>query len=60
MRDRKPLLTSVSPGKGYWRKQLEHMTLHLKAEAQNNPEFRSLIGDARMGKVPRSSLVQIV
>jgi len=30
---------------------MEHVATHLKAEAQNNPEFRALIGDARMGKV---------
>ena len=36
---------------GYWRKQMEHITNHLKAEAQNNVEFRALIGEARMGKV---------
>jgi len=30
---------------------MEHITTHLKAEAQNNTEFRALIGDARMGKV---------
>lgn len=54
MRNRKPLLTSISPGRGYWRKQLEHITLHLKAEAQNNAEFRALIGEHRMGKVRAS------
>lgn len=30
---------------------MEHITTHLKAEAQNNPEFRALIGEPRMGKV---------
>ena len=30
---------------------MEHITNHLKAEAQNNVEFRALIGEARMGKV---------
>lgn len=51
MRDRKPLLTAVSPGRGYWRKQVEHICMHLKAEAANNPEFRSMIGEQRMGKL---------
>ena len=36
---------------GYWRKQMEHITTHLKAEAQNNPEFRAQIAETRMGKV---------
>ena len=36
---------------GYWRKQMDHITAHLKAYAQNNPEFRALIGEPRMGKV---------
>lgn len=30
---------------------MDHITMHLKAEAQNNVEFRALVGDARMGKV---------
>ncbi|CAH1791938.1 unnamed protein product [Owenia fusiformis] len=50
-RDRKPLLTSVSPGKGYWRKQMEHICTHLKAHAQNDAEFRALVGEPRMGKL---------
>lgn len=36
---------------GYWRKQMEHVCMHLKTHAQNDPEFRSLISDARMGKI---------
>ncbi|KAG9335853.1 hypothetical protein JZ751_003610 [Albula glossodonta] len=51
MRDRKPLLTAISPGKGYWRKQLDHICAHLRSYAQNNPEFRALIGEPRMGKM---------
>lgn len=51
MRDRKPLLTAISPGRGYWRKQMEHVVTHLKAHAQNNAEFRALIGEPRMGKI---------
>ena len=30
---------------------MEHICTHLKAHAQNNPEFRALIGEPRMGKV---------
>ncbi|KFP46207.1 Double zinc ribbon and ankyrin repeat-containing protein 1, partial [Cathartes aura] len=51
MSDHKPLLTAISPGKGYWRKQLDHVCAHLRSYAQNNLEFRALIGEPRMGKV---------
>ncbi|KAM4603917.1 double zinc ribbon and ankyrin repeat-containing protein 1 [Polymixia lowei] len=50
-RDRWPLLTPVSPGRGYWRKQLDHVSAHLRSYAQNNPDFRALIGEPRMGRV---------
>lgn len=36
---------------GYWRKQLDHISAHLRSYAQNNPEFRALIAEPRMGKV---------
>ena len=36
---------------GYWRKQVEHITQHMKAHAQNDAEFRALIGEPKMGKV---------
>uniref|UniRef100_A0A669PKI4 Double zinc ribbon and ankyrin repeat domains 1 n=1 Tax=Phasianus colchicus TaxID=9054 RepID=A0A669PKI4_PHACC len=51
MSDHKPLLTAISPGKGYWRKQLDHVCAHLRSYAQNNLEFRALVGEPRMGKV---------
>uniref|UniRef100_A0A8C9KB64 Double zinc ribbon and ankyrin repeat-containing protein 1 n=1 Tax=Panthera tigris altaica TaxID=74533 RepID=A0A8C9KB64_PANTA len=51
MSDHKPLLTAVSPGRGYWRKQLDHISAHLRSYAQNNPEFRALIAEPRMGKL---------
>ncbi|NXA42739.1 DZAN1 protein, partial [Eudromia elegans] len=51
MSDHKPLLTAISPGRGYWRKQLDHICAHLRSYAQNNCEFRALIGEPRMGKV---------
>ncbi|XP_045151109.1 double zinc ribbon and ankyrin repeat-containing protein 1 [Echinops telfairi] len=50
MRDHKPLLTAISPGRGYWRKQLDHISAHLRSYTQNNPEFRTLIAEPRMGK----------
>lgn len=40
-----------NPNLGYWRKQVDHMCAHLKAHAQNEAEFRALIGDPKIGKV---------
>uniref|UniRef100_A0A7M4EST5 Double zinc ribbon and ankyrin repeat domains 1 n=1 Tax=Crocodylus porosus TaxID=8502 RepID=A0A7M4EST5_CROPO len=51
MSDHKPLLTAISPGRGYWRKQLDHICAHLRSYAQNHPEFRALVGEPRMGKI---------
>ncbi|NXX18367.1 DZAN1 protein, partial [Podargus strigoides] len=56
MSDRKPLLTAISPGKGYWRKQLDHICAHLRSYAQNNLEFRALIGEPRMGKINSATI----
>ncbi|XP_061441817.1 double zinc ribbon and ankyrin repeat-containing protein 1 isoform X2 [Rhineura floridana] len=49
--DHKPLLTAISPGRGYWRKQLDHVCAHLRSYTQNNLEFRTLIGEPQMGKL---------
>ncbi|KAI2650309.1 Double zinc ribbon and ankyrin repeat-containing protein 1 [Labeo rohita] len=51
MSDRKPLLTAISPGRGYWRKQLDHICAHLRSYTQNNTEFRALIGEPRLGRM---------
>ncbi|NWT65700.1 DZAN1 protein, partial [Prunella himalayana] len=51
MSDHKPLLTAISPGRGYWRKQLDHVCAHVRSYAQNNLEFRTLIGEPQMGKI---------
>ncbi|KAI1240482.1 Double zinc ribbon and ankyrin repeat-containing protein 1, partial [Lamprotornis superbus] len=51
MSDHKPLLTAISPGKGYWRKQLDHVCAHVRSYAQNSLEFRTLIGEPQMGKI---------
>ncbi|KAM7394845.1 hypothetical protein PAMP_021625 [Pampus punctatissimus] len=50
-RDRKPLLTAISPGRGYWRKQLDHVCAHLRSYAQNNTPFRALLGEPRLGRM---------
>uniref|UniRef100_A0A1I8FI21 ANK_REP_REGION domain-containing protein n=1 Tax=Macrostomum lignano TaxID=282301 RepID=A0A1I8FI21_9PLAT len=47
-------LTTVSPGRGYWRRQLEHVVAHLKLHADSNPEFRASIGTPRMERLVRS------
>ncbi|NWH78259.1 DZAN1 protein, partial [Piaya cayana] len=56
MSDRKPLVTAISPGKGYWRKQLDHVCTHLRSYAQNNLEFRTLIGEPRMGRINSAAI----
>ncbi|NWS53611.1 DZAN1 protein, partial [Chunga burmeisteri] len=56
MSDHKPLLTAISPGKGYWRTQLDHVCAHLRSYAQNHLEFRALIGEPRMGKINSATI----
>ncbi|XP_049630336.1 double zinc ribbon and ankyrin repeat-containing protein 1 [Suncus etruscus] len=58
MNDHKPLLTAISPGRGYWRKQLDHISAHLRSYAQNNPEFRALVAEPRMGKLISATVHQ--
>ncbi|XP_004840926.1 double zinc ribbon and ankyrin repeat-containing protein 1 isoform X3 [Heterocephalus glaber] len=50
-RGRMPPLMAISPGRGYWRKQLDHISAHLRSYTQNNPEFRALVSEPRMGKL---------
>ncbi|XP_071328315.1 double zinc ribbon and ankyrin repeat-containing protein 1 isoform X2 [Trachinotus anak] len=50
-RDRQPLLTAISPGRGFWRKQLDHVCAHLRSYAQNNAPFRTLLGEPRLGRM---------
>uniref|UniRef100_A0A0X3NJG8 RanBP2-type domain-containing protein n=1 Tax=Schistocephalus solidus TaxID=70667 RepID=A0A0X3NJG8_SCHSO len=51
IRTRARLLAPISPGRGYWRMQLEHILVHLKAHTQNNADFRHLLGNPRLGKL---------
>ncbi|CAF1459785.1 unnamed protein product [Rotaria sp. Silwood1] len=51
LKEYRPILTSRSPGKGYWRQQLDHICAHLKTYAVNRPDFQSLIGEPRMGNM---------
>ncbi|XP_053711273.1 double zinc ribbon and ankyrin repeat-containing protein 1 [Synchiropus splendidus] len=55
--ERQPPLTATSPGRGYWRKQLDHVCGHLRNFALNNPEFRVLLGEPRLGRIV-SALIQ--
>ncbi|KAM6972425.1 double zinc ribbon and ankyrin repeat-containing protein 1 [Aplochiton taeniatus] len=50
-RDRRPLLTAVSPGRGYWRQQVDHVCAHLRSYTQNNGQFRALLAEPRMGRM---------
>uniref|UniRef100_H2YJ24 DZANK-type domain-containing protein n=1 Tax=Ciona savignyi TaxID=51511 RepID=H2YJ24_CIOSA len=56
MRDKQPPLTAVSPGRGFWRKQLDHICGHLRSYTNNNVEFRSVIGEPRLGKILGTSI----
>uniref|UniRef100_A0A3B4VKX6 Double zinc ribbon and ankyrin repeat domains 1 n=1 Tax=Seriola dumerili TaxID=41447 RepID=A0A3B4VKX6_SERDU len=56
-RVRQPLLTAISPGSGYWRKQVDHVCAHLRSYAQNNAPFRTLLGEPRLGRMV-SAVVQ--
>ncbi|CAF1327110.1 unnamed protein product [Rotaria sp. Silwood1] len=51
LKEYRPILTSTSPGKGYWRQQLDHICALLKTYAVNRPDFQSLIGEPRMGNM---------
>ncbi|XP_072121830.1 double zinc ribbon and ankyrin repeat-containing protein 1 isoform X6 [Mobula birostris] len=53
---RRPPLTAVSPGRGYWRMQLDHICAHLRSYAHNNTEFRALIGEPQMGKITSATV----
>nr|XP_061843900.1 double zinc ribbon and ankyrin repeat-containing protein 1 isoform X2 [Nerophis lumbriciformis] len=47
----KQTLTAISPGRGYWRRQLDHVCAHLRSFAQNNAPFRTLLGEPRLGRM---------
>lgn len=51
-----PLLSAVSPGRGYWRKQIDHICSHLKAHTTNEINFRSLVAQPRMGKLLQATV----
>ena len=45
-----PLL-EFSPGRGYWRQQVDHIAHHLKVHSSNCSQFRESIGNHQIGKV---------
>ena len=50
----KARLTDISPGKGYWKRQIAHIAAHLEAFSQKDAEFRAGVGKPKMGKVSGS------
>ncbi|GAB1608514.1 hypothetical protein Ahia01_001135600, partial [Argonauta hians] len=58
LKDRHPIMTGISPGRGFWRKQVDHICQHLKVHAQNCPEFRSILAEPRMGKLLNGAVNQ--
>ncbi|XP_037103581.1 double zinc ribbon and ankyrin repeat-containing protein 1 isoform X3 [Syngnathus acus] len=47
----RPPYSAVSPGRGFWRKQLDHVCAHLRSFAQNDAPFRTLLGEPRLGRM---------
>nr|XP_054774895.1 uncharacterized protein LOC129283083 [Lytechinus pictus]XP_054774896.1 uncharacterized protein LOC129283083 [Lytechinus pictus]XP_054774897.1 uncharacterized protein LOC129283083 [Lytechinus pictus] len=52
----KPRLTDISPGKGYWKRQIAHIAAHLEAFSQKDAEFRAGVGKPKMGKITYASV----
>uniref|UniRef100_A0A672FJV2 Double zinc ribbon and ankyrin repeat domains 1 n=1 Tax=Salarias fasciatus TaxID=181472 RepID=A0A672FJV2_SALFA len=50
-RDQRPPQSAISPGRGFWRKQLDHVCAHLRSYAQNHASFRAVLGEPRLGRV---------
>ena len=53
-----PLL-EFSPGSGYWRQQIDHITQHLKVHAANSQQFKESIGFQQMGKVQHYAIGRV-
>ncbi|KAK5873297.1 hypothetical protein PBY51_018348 [Eleginops maclovinus] len=49
--ERNPPPSAVSPGRGFWRQQVDHVCSHLRSYAQNNASFRTLLGEPRLGRL---------
>ncbi|XP_065833600.1 double zinc ribbon and ankyrin repeat-containing protein 1-like [Oscarella lobularis] len=55
-KDRRLTLTTFSPGRGYWRQQIDHVCSHVKAYTQNSLEFQKLLGQPQMGKLRAATI----
>ncbi|XP_065882597.1 double zinc ribbon and ankyrin repeat-containing protein 1-like isoform X3 [Dysidea avara] len=53
---KKPQIGVFSPGRGYWRQQLDHVCTHLKAYAQSCTDFQGAIGKPQIGKLLSATL----
>ncbi|OAF71792.1 hypothetical protein A3Q56_00411 [Intoshia linei] len=51
-------LNQISPGKGYWRVQLDHMYAHIKSYATKNANFRDLISEVNLGKIISTTVTE--
>ncbi|VUZ50464.1 unnamed protein product [Hymenolepis diminuta] len=54
---RLPMIAPISPGKGLWRMQIEHLVAHIKAYARTNSEFQKAISEPRMGKLISAEVI---
>ncbi|XP_002734192.1 double zinc ribbon and ankyrin repeat-containing protein 1-like [Saccoglossus kowalevskii] len=49
--EQKPVLTDASIGKGFWQKQLTHITEHIKEFTTQNAEFRATVSEPRLTRI---------
>lgn len=54
--EKRPPLTAVSAGRGYWRQQLDHICAHLKAFTHNDADFRATVSEPRLGRLSLASV----
>ncbi|XP_057699165.1 double zinc ribbon and ankyrin repeat-containing protein 1 isoform X2 [Corythoichthys intestinalis] len=52
----RPPRSAISPGRGYWRQQVDHVCAHLRSFAQNDTPFRTLLGEPRLGRMTSAVL----
>ena len=46
-----PHVAAYSPGRGFWRQQVDHVAHHLRVHTANCEEFQQAFGQLQMGKV---------
>lgn len=52
-----PEMKLCSPGNGNWREQVDHIYAHLIDYARSNPDFRTALGEPKMGKIVDADFV---